>query len=366
MSYQGGGMGVATGIALVFAVTMPRVFLNSLASRLMEDAQIAWLAVVINSGSAFIMIGLLLYVLSRTGGDLLDATRRLLGSAATWAAALLYIAIFFTDTVLLLREFAENTLLTALPYAEFSLVNMWYAFWVAAFIYFGIEVIGRVAYIMMPFLVASMLLVIILLASFYDVSQLVPWQGNGIVPAVYHGITMAGINIGAVILAVYAREFKNTKTATQSLSYGLGGAMVVKVSYTQSYLMAFSVYVGQEKMLPFFEMARLVYVNRFLQRIEALLIGLWVIVSMLAIAISLYTTVYLIARILELPSVRPIIPLVAAIASTVAMLPPDVGTVLGYEKSYVYFSGIGLYGVPAVLFLAFCLKRKEVKRCSGA
>lgn len=365
MSYQGGNMGAASGIALVFVVTMPRVFLTSVANLLVEDAQLAWLTTVINSSATLIMIWLLLYVLGHTGGDLITGARRLLGNAGAWVIALLYIGIFTANAVLLLREFAENTMLTALPYAEFSIVNVWYAFWVAAFIYYGMEVIGRVSYLLLPFLVAAMLLVVILLAPFYNVYQLVPWQGNGVSLAVYHGVTMAGFNVGAVLLAVYAREFRNAKTAIQSLVYGLCGTMVMKVINVQAYIMIFGVYVGQEKVLPFFEMARLVYVNRYFQRIEALLIGLWVIVSMLAIAISLYTSVYLIARILDLPSARPIIPIMSAIVATLAMLPPDIVTVFGYDKMVLSISLVGLYVVPVVLLAALWLKKRGMKRCTA-
>ncbi|SMC50227.1 GerAB/ArcD/ProY family transporter [Sporomusa malonica] len=363
MSYQGGNMGVAAGIGLVFAVTIPRVFLSSLANALMEDAQIAWLTTAISSGATLLMMSLLLYVLGRTGGDLIGGTRRLLGNMAAWLVALLYIAIFLTNAVLLLREFAENTLLTALPYAEFSVVTIWYAFWVAVFIYFGIEVVGRVSYIVLPFLVTAMLLIIFLLIPFYNISQLAPWQGNGLTLAVYHGLLIAGLNVSAAVVAVYAREFQNARTAAQALVFGLGGGAVMKFVYVQGYLMAFGVYVGQEKILPFFEMSRLVYLNRYLQRIEALLISLWVIISILAIAISLYTAIYLIARILNLPSVQPIIPLVAAMAANIAMLPPDIVTALGYDKMYLYISSAGVYVVPAVLFLAFWFKRKGVQKC---
>lgn len=365
MTYQGGNMGISAGTALVFAVTIPRVFLTALAGRLVDDAQIAWLSVVVSAGTTLIMIKVLLYILSRTGDDLIDGVRRLLGNTAAWLVTLLYIVIFFANTVLLLREFAENTLLTALPFSEFSLVTIWYAVWAAVFIYFGIEVVGRVAYMVLPFLVASMLIIVILLIPFYNMYQLVPWQGNGLGLAVYHGLTMAGANVGAVILAIYAREFQNAKTTAQALVFGLGGSLLIKVVYTQSYLMTFGVYVGQEKILPFFEMARLVYLNRFLQRIEALLIALWAMVSILAIAISLYTVVYLIARILELPSGRPLVPLVAAITANVAMMPPDIITVIGYEKIYHYISSVGVYAIPALLFLAFFLKRKGVKRCTA-
>ncbi|SDF13152.1 GerAB/ArcD/ProY family transporter [Sporomusa acidovorans] len=364
MSYQGGNMGVAAGVSLVFVATIPRIFLTTLASRLVDDAQIAWLSVLISSIATLFMIRLLLYVLSRTGGDLIDATRRLLGNTAAWLVALFYIALFFGNTVLLLREFAENTLLTALPLAEFSLVTIWYIAWVTVFISFGIEVMGRVSYMVLPFLVAFMLLVVIFLIPFYNINQLVPWQGHGLTLAVYHGFSWAGINIGAVLLAVYAREFQTSKTATQALIFGVGGALFMKVVYSQSYLMVFGVNVGQEKILPFFEMARLVYLNRYLQRIEALLIALWGMVSMLALAVSLYTAVYLIARILNLPSGRPIIPLMAGIAANIAMLPPDIITVLGYEKIYHFTSSVGIYGVPLLLFIAFCFKRKEVKRCN--
>lgn len=364
MSYRGGNMGVAAGVSLVFSVTIPRVFLSTMAGRLVDDAQAAWISVTISSGVTLLLMLLLLYVLSRTGGDLIDASRRLLGDMVAWLVALFYIALFFGNTVLLLREFSENTLLTALPLAEFSLVTIWYIASVAVFIYFGMEVIGRVAYMVLPFLVLFMLFVIVLLIPFYNIDQLVPWQGYGVANAVFHGFTTAGINFGAVIIAIYAREFQTSRTAVQALNYGLGGAAFTKIIYSQVYLMAFGVYVGQEKILPFFEMTRLIYINRYLQRIEALMIALWAIVCMLALAICLYTACYLIARILDLPSGRPLIPLLAAMAANIAMLPPDIITVISYEKLFHYIGSVGIYGVPVLLFLALCFRRKEVKKCN--
>jgi hypothetical protein len=127
--------------------------------------------------------------------------------------------------------------------------------------------------------------------------------------------------------------------------------------------MVFGVSVGREKVLPFFEMARLVYLSRYLQRIEALFIMLWVVAGVLGIAVDVYMGLYLLTRLLHLPSMRPILPIVMIILVELGMMPPDIVTAIELENLVIstYFK-IGLYVIPAILLITAWFKNRKKRK----
>jgi hypothetical protein len=119
--------------------------------------------------------------------------------------------------------------------------------------------------------------------------------------------------------------------------------------------------VGVEKTLPFFEMSRLVYLSRYVQRIEALFIVIWVITGLLAIAINIFAALYLVARPLGLPSLRPLVPVMAMIVVNLAVIPHDIGAVVAADNSLVVVLSVGVYGGPLLLTAMAYLKGRRKK-----
>ena len=116
-------------------------------------------------------------------------------------------------------------------------------------------------------------------------------------------------------------------------------------------------------MLPFYEMARLIYLNRYIQRLEAIFILLWVIVGIIAIAICLYGSLYVLAKLFKLPTIRPLIPVAALVMVQVAMLPPDTNSVLKIEAAFFgLFCAPGAVIFPITLLAAFLFKGRR-KAC---
>jgi hypothetical protein len=136
------------------------------------------------------------------------------------------------------------------------------------------------------------------------------------------------------------------------------------------FLIVFGVTVGQEKALPFYEMARLVYLGRFFQRVEALFIILWVIYGILAIAMNLYIGLYLYTRLFKLETMRPLIPTTVILIASLASLPTDVTAVIQLEVQAVQtVFNVGLYGIPGILFLASLWQDRRKRRkapCSAS
>lgn len=365
MSYQPGRMGMAEGIGLTFIVMLPRVFLTSPANTIATIRNIAWTAPLLNWVVALAVFYLLAWVTARHRGDLYAVSERLLGRAGAWLLALFYTALFVFDAASLLRQFAENTLLTALPATEFRVVIFWYIFFAAVLVYFGVEGIARASYLLMPFVIGGVMAVLLLLEPFYDVYHLVPWQGTGLGPALQRGLALAGINFGGLLLFVLAPQFQSPATLRTALVYGGSLSALVRTLVILGYLLAFGVAQGMEKTLPFFEMSRLVYLSRYVQRIESLFIVIWVITGLLAIAIDLYAALQLIVRPLKLPSLRPLIPMVALIIVNIAVLPPDLSSVVESDNDLGLLFTAGVIGGPLLLAGAAYIKGRRKRPWSA-
>ena len=276
MSYQSGRMGIAEGVALVFTLSFVSAFLTLPAEAIDTSRELGWLSVLVSGSSTMAMLFLFIYVFERIPGDLYFVSTRLFGKLSGRLICIYYIVMFFSMATLWIREFSENTLIAALPMINFQLAVGWYALGAAFIVFFGIEAIARANYILLPFAVGGILLVLALLAPLYKPNYLLPWQGVGMANAIIKGGVLVGANAGALLLAVIAKSFQTTRVLKASAVFGLGGSVLLKAATVLTFTMLYGTSVAMERTLPFYEMARLVSLNRYIQRIESIFIILWV------------------------------------------------------------------------------------------
>jgi len=364
--YDGCKLGIAEGRALTFGLAIPRMFLSGMSDIMQESGKILWLGMVIYTMIPLLVLFMMVYVKNNIPGDIVAVCQHLVGKIGSWCIILAYIGMFLSNSALLLRQYAEYTLSTALPQVEFQLVIVWYAVTVGILCYLGIEALCRTGYILLPVMVGGLVLIVVMVSPFYIAYNLTPWQGNGIMTAVKSGIHGVGYNLGVLSLIFLSSAFQNAKTIKSVAIYALGGSLMLRIVYMLAYTMVFGVAVGSEKAIPFFELARLVYLNQYIQRIEALFIIVWVILGMLAIASSLYIGLYLIVVLLKLPTMRPVVPMVTIIVAYLAMLPPDIGYTLLVDRLLIQVFELGIYVFPGILFVMTLVKKKGRKeRCTA-
>lgn len=366
MSYQPGKMGRAAGISLIMAITFPYVFLTIPAQVLQHAAGLAWLSPLLEGVPLLLMLWGMIVVQNWAGTDLYGVWEYLCGRVGAWVIGTYYTGLFFINATVLLRQFAENTLLTALPRMEFGTVVMVYIAIAALLVHLGLEGMLRANYMILPFGIIGLIALLLLLLPFYNLYELAPWQGNGPGVAILDSVKFAGVGTGAFALVILSSSFQDSATLKSAAYWGIGLGTGLKTVMVFCFVLAFGPAVGSEKILPFFEMARLVYLSRYVQRIEALFIILWVMVGLLAIAINLYMGVYLITRLLKLPTMRPVTPVVAVILAELAMMPPNVGSIVRFVVAFIStYSNIGLYGIPGLLLLLALVKKKRRRSGNG-
>lgn len=368
MSYQPGHMGVAEGIALIFATTLSPVFLSVYPFSVRITGPLVWLVPVTTYFESLFLLYMLLYVMRHTSSDLHSACQVLLGRWGARLIALFYIGLYFLDAGLLLRQFAENTLITALPALEFEGAVIVFALMAVLLLFIGIEAVAQTGYILMPFLIIGLVSTMALASSRYNFLFLTPWNGTGVGTAVTRGLLAGGLNLGALLPFFLAVSFQNLRAVRNSVLYGLGISCLLRTLAYTCYTVAFGVGSGSEKLLPFYELARLVYLSRFFQRIEAFFIIVWAVMGMINIAIDIFAGLYLLSRMFNLPALRPLIVPVAVIIAELAILPSAVtDAVFFYIQGLFGYYNIGTFVIPLMLFVAALIHaRRRKKTCRAA
>lgn len=357
MDYNNGRMGMSEGIALAFIVTFPTIFLSAPSSEVAMAGSVAWLARILAGFIAGTLLFMLTYVFTRYPGDLLSVTEKLLGRFAAYSVGLFYFLALFSLASLWTREFAENTILAALPYADFSFLIACYILSAGCLLFVSIENVCRATYLLLPFMIGTLLLVWVGNLSLYRPYNLFPWQGNGLSSLIQPILMALGSSVSLFILTLLAPAFQSVKTIKGAVIFGYGGSVVLRFISVGAFIMLFGTNVAMEKRLPFYEMARLIYLNRYLQRFEAVFILMWVMVGILAIAISLYGALFITAKLFKLPSIKPLLPVMTLIIGQIALMPPDSQGVIVMETIlYTYVLAPGVIMIPTLLFITAIIK----------
>ncbi|MDR3561922.1 MAG: GerAB/ArcD/ProY family transporter [Negativicutes bacterium] len=357
MDYNSGRMGISEGIALAFIVTFPPVFLSFPSAAAASVGSAGWVIGVPAALVIGVVMFMLAYVFARHPGDLIAVTEKLLGRLVANVVGIFYCGLLLSFAILWTREFAENTLLTALPYADFPFVVACYVISAGFILLAGIENICRATYIILPFIITGILLALAGLFSFYRPYNLLPWQGKGLFSFGEPTLSLIGLSGGLSVLTMLAPAFQSVKTIKGAVIFGYGGSVVLRILSGAVFTMVFGANVAMEKTLPFYEMTRLIYIDRYLQRFEALFILLWVMVGVLAIAVSLYGAIFITAKLFRLPTIKPLIPCITLIIAQMAMLPPDAKSVSVIEAIlYPYVFAPGIIIIPVALLIATIIK----------
>ncbi len=327
MTYRSGRMGMAEAIGLAYGISFPFVFLGTPAFLAEAAGTLSWATPLTGSLAGGVLLWTLNILAARHGGDLLTLAARLLGRPAVYPVGFFFLFAFFATACIWTRQFAENTLLTALPRADFYTIVAVYSLAALVLVYLGIEAISRTIYLILPFAIAGLLLVFAGLGPELRPLYLAPLLGNGLPSLLKPTVFFVGATAPTAILILLAPSFQNAATVRAAILFGFGGGALVRSLANAVYIMTFSASIGAEKTLPFYEMARIIYINRYLQRFEALFIILWVMVGVLGIAVCLYGALYTLARLFRLPTLRPLLLPLALLMAQIASIPPDAALV---------------------------------------
>lgn len=348
-----GRVGVAELTALVTIYTTTDVFLSYPARVAKEGASAAFIVPLISGLvvlAGFFVIHLSMRSFSQE--SFLDVVKRLLSSYVSVPLGLIFMIVFFVQTALVMREFTETVVTTVLPRSPAPVIALLFLAVVYYYAYMGLEGLTRMAILLAGVLFIGLLLLLILPFTWFDFHLLQPVWGRGLGNILHYGATNSSMFMNVLLLMILYPAVRNQQQFMRVGVISITLTAVIMSSVLVVFLITFPEAPNGQVPFPMYQLARLIYVGRFFQRMEAIFVFLWTAAAVLKMGLGLWMTAFLFASVFRMPIYRPILPAIAGLLFIVSFLPPDFPTVQAIsERLFEPFGWIFVLAMPVIIAL---------------
>jgi len=229
----------------------------------------------------------------------------------------------------------------------------------------GIEVICRLSELLTPIIMASIIIIALLLIKDMDLKALTPVLEKGVGPVLQGGFTISARTteiLGIAMLLPYLNDTQKVKRVFL-LSYTL--MLIFFVIITIPVLTMFGVELAKTMAFPFFDTVKLIDIGDFLERIEAVYMGIWLLGGLINISFSLYLSVLGLSHLLNLKDYKPIVLPVGILLIPLTTL--SFESIVGLRKFTSYkistpYSLLFILIIPSILLVISMIRKKGARQ----
>lgn len=353
-------MGYSEALAITMIFIGTKAFLGYPRTVIEQGYTAGWLIVLVGGLSSVVLWMVISRLLARfPGKSLMEIIDIVLGPGLGLIVKLVGFIYILLTTSLLLRQFSDAVILTALPHAPISSLAFLFVIpvWIAT--YLGIEAITRSAFISLPFILFGVLAVLLSIYPYWEYNKLFPVLGAGPGLVLLYGATNVSAFEEVIILAILVPFFSFGSDKLKQVGViSLLFVTFVFVLITLVFLMVLPYPVATENLAPFYQLSRTIYLGRYYQRVEAAFILFWTFTAFLRLAIGLIACTYVLQETLKLPYYRPLLPALIMLILSLALTPAGLMQTVELEKIRLTYSGLIAFGIPCAVFAVALLRRK--------
>lgn len=352
----------AFGLVVIFLVT--KIFYTSPMAIINKLGSAAWYATLISCATSLAFFWLLLILMKRfPGRDLFQIFEAVAGKIAGRALILLFALYFLYYLAVSTREFFAILKVYSLPHTPNSVIILPMLVLVTIMVYTGLEGIARVAYIWFFPIIGGLVIILVLAIPEYDWNNLYPLFGYGLGETVITGVLRSSAYDEIIILAIMINAIHGPENFKK---VGISALLLVGVLFSiilACNLAAFQYSVAGEHLSGMYKLSRIIYYSRFIQRIEAIFLFIWVFASIISLATALYFAVSAYCRVFSINNHRPLLFSVLFIAGALCFQPENIAELIQIHVVIIrQYSSLLIYMVPLlILGLALILGRKGEK-----
>ncbi|KAF1084441.1 Spore germination protein YndE [Sporotomaculum syntrophicum] len=355
-------IGQAEAIALLVTVMSTKLFLTYPLIIVSHGGSAAWQIVIISGLVTLVFFWLILKYIERFPDRSFPETAEYIsGPYFGGLLVMLLLLPWLFELTMTFRRFGEMIVIIALPETSIGLIMLIFFCGAGLAAYLGLSTIARACHLVFPFTLGAALLIVAFSYSNWDTDWLFPIFGNGPWITIKEGVIQSSAFyelsfIYALPLVFYAHQIKKIGYTSIIVT------TVILTTMVLAYLLVFPAVVGEEPYLPLYNMARSVYLGRFIQRIEAIFLLFWVISGYLWVSVGVYGLCHILKDWLKLPDHRPLILPALIIIFALAFIPQSLPDAVLTVQEYFYEIGfIAIFGLPPLLLLLAVLLGKGGK-----
>ena len=349
-------------VAMQIAFVATDVFLTYPQFTQYVALEAAWMIPLLSGLLALVVFLFVNWIIKRRfpNMDIVEIATSAFGSAVGSVVALVFSMYFLVYMATVMRLFMENVISTVLPNTPFFLVGALFTATAAYVAYLGFEPICRAAYLFLPVMLVGVPLLCLLTAHWWHADYLWPLWGRGLVP-VFRGTLLSwSIYINVLFLVILYPHAKNPGMMGTMGVTSILAADAILTGFLLVYSMVFPPLEAQNISFPFYQLARLIYLGRFFQRLESLFIFLWVIMAVVRISILLWASVYLMSRAFQWPVSRPAIPATALLGFALSLIPPTILQMQSFSQNYLLpWGSLIVFGLPVLITVSAAVFKRR-------
>lgn len=293
--------------------------------------------------------------------DILDVSEYLGKKPLKIIIGIAYIALFISFTAVCFRYFINS--LQFIYFNSFPLVYLILLILIPAVIAsrYGLKSVSGANLIFMPVAVIAIIVLFIAASRDFVWQRIFPVLGYGAKETFLHQSSNIFI-LNVVSYLYFIKPFLKKETDFKKISIF---AVIVCGIYLLvsiiSLLMTFAFVAGADENFSLYLLTRLVSFGKFLQRVDAIFIFIWILNTMAFISFNLFIVSHIIKKILNLESFSPLVyPSTALLFSATLLFKNLANLRFFYRNYYKFYSIILVFVVSLIIFcLAYIKKRKE-------
>lgn len=361
--YQEGHIGFSEAATLAFVLLSTKILVIYPSVMVQLGQTAAWFLVLQTAAWAALGFLLVAALMDRFPGRGLAEANAEAGGPVLGSAFNLGLVVWLVlDAALMLRLFSETFVAALLPRTPLSSIMLLalplavYAGWV------GLESLSRANLVLAPVLAIILPAVLVFTLTEARLDLLFPLWGPGPAPLLQFGVTRMGTMSEVVLLAVYAYALRDRKVLRRAGLCALAISAVALALAVAVYVAVFGPEAGARQPFPFYELSRMVYLGRFVQRVESFFVLFWIIGAGIRLAVFLHAAAVTTAVTLGVPYYRPLLLPLAVLALAIGMIPADYTIAAAFLMLLRQWEAVPAFVLPVLALLVVAGRRQRRQR----
>jgi len=312
----------------------------------------AWMEPVFSAVLSLVLFLIVERLLSRffPGMDIVEVAKESFGSFVATLLGILFALYFLANTASVMRQFVENVVSTVLPTTPILIVGGCFIVTVSYIARAGLEGVCRTAYIVLPVLIIGISALCLLTVNWWHPQLLLPFWGSGVQNVLLGSWRYASIFTNVLLLCVIYPHAHDPKAFRKIGVWSILFATTLLVAFIVCYHMVFPADESGKSSFSLYQLARMIYLGSFIQRMESIFVFLWVTSAVIKMAAMVWSAAYLLSSAFSWPTYRPAIPGLALLCFSASMWPHNLVDALQFDQDYLMTWGwIVVFGLPVVI-----------------
>lgn len=355
------GIGHREALTLLIVVMSGKIFLSFPRDMAVLGGAAGWMIVLLSGILSLIGFAFIYFLIRKyPGKNIVEIARMISGSLLGTVIGLAFFLFFLTITSLILRQFAESFLLSILPKTPISVIITCFLILLIYACLLGIETITRVAWFFGPYLLLGLVVILLFSMSQADLQHLAPILGTGPVPLLKASVVNTSLFSEILLFGLIAPLITKKSKIFGVGVYGILIAILINIAIVAIVVLVFNYVSAAKQIFPVFQLARLISVEEFLQRVEAVFVFLWFFTAAIQLSALFYGTVTSFAQAFRIKDYRPLSIPIAVLMFILSLIPGSMTQAVHLNDFQIsnYYAVVA-FGIPLILWLVSIIMKKN-------